>query len=466
MKISVIIPTFNSGDELEKALKSVIEQAEFRDGRLELIVVDDGSDSEHQDKLTALAEVFPKELRLLRLSENRGPAAARNEGLKHATGEWIGFIDADDIWSERRISAFWPWMESGEFEIISGKIRYFSRNGSALPILPYEDDAHRLHHVHLGALLAKKQVFSQGLYFNESLRLGEDTDWWIRVREEKKKICLIQEETLLYHIHGKNMTKGTQGTEMLHLLHLSLKRRRQQAGVVEAIPSLKSFAVPGIEVVIPVYNGEKFIKQAIESVLTQTHPVKKIWVVNDGSTDGTGPILDKLQFDNPIIQVLHSQNQGVSAAINSVLPMIGVEWISFLDADDLWMPDRIQTQVEYLQNNPDISCIFGQIEEFEDLSDDFRGRFKAREGAMEGIHRSTLLCKLVLFKEFGGFDPSLKVGEFIDWFQNVRGAGKKFHVIPKVLAKRRIHGENMTAKVDRNEFLQLIRRQLAQKRNG
>ena len=85
---------------------------------------------------------------------------------------------------------------------------------------------------------------------------------------------------------------------------------------------------------------------------------------------------------------------------------------------------------------------------------------------MEGIHRSTLLCKLVLFKEFGGFDPSLKVGEFIDWFQNVRGAGKKFHVIPKVLAKRRIHGENMTAKVDRNEFLQLIRRQLAQKRNG
>lgn len=470
MKISVITPTFNNGEELLNALKTVSNQPEFLSGQisLEMIVVDDASDLEHREKLNKLKANFPEVLQIIRLPKNQGPAAARNVGIKAASGDWVGFVDADDLWPDSKIRSLLELLLSGDFEIISGKIRYFSRNGTPLPDLPYEDEVHRIHHVHLGALLAKKKVFDQGFYFNESLRFGEDTDWWIRVRESKKRIRLIEEETLLYHIHGESMTSKNQdnGREMLKLLHMSLKRRREKGTEMEKIPSMKSFALPQIEAVIPVYNGEKFIAQAIDSVLTQTFSVKKIWVINDGSTDGTAVILDRISKKIQNLEVIHQPNKGVSFALNSVFSQLNEEWVAFLDADDLWEKDRLQTQVDYWEQNPNVELIFGQIEEFEDFPEDFAGRFKAREGAMDGLCRSTLLCRRQLFVDFGGFDPSLKVGEFIVWFQKVQDAGKYYHVISKVLAKRRIHGENMTSKVDRNEFLQLIRRQLAQKRNG
>jgi glycosyltransferase involved in cell wall biosynthesis len=470
MMISVITPTFNNGEELSDALKSVAKQSEFMSGKveLELILVDDGSDPAHQEKLIELQARIKGVLKLIRLDENQGPAAARNAGIQAATGDWIGFVDSDDLWPEGKLTAIWPYLISDEFDIISGKIRYFSRNGSSLPDLPFEDEANRIHHVHMGALLAKRTLFLEGFWLDESLRFGEDTDWWIRVREEKKSIRLIESETLIYHIHGKNMTSQNQNQsrEMLKLLHLSLKRRRQNSDQVEEIPSLKSFAYPQIEVIIPVYNGEKFIQQAIQSVLEQNIPVKKIWVVDDGSSDRTFSILEELQKENSKIEVLHQENQGVSAALNLVLPMIQEEWVAFLDADDLWEPDRIQSQVEYLQKNPSCSLVFGQIEEFEDFSGDQFRQFKAREGAMDGLNRSTLLCKKELFNIFGGFDQSLKVGEFIAWFQKVRESGQEYHVIPKILVKRRVHGENMTAKIDRKDFLHLLRRQITQKRNG
>lgn len=470
MKISVITPTFNNGAELLEALKSVINQPEFLIGKaeLELVLVDDGSSSAYREKLLELERFFPETLRLIRLSENQGPAAARNAGISAATGDWIAFVDSDDSWPEFKISSFWPHLQSGEFEIISGKIRYFSRNGSSLPDLPYEDEDHRLHHVHLGALIAKKDVFDDGLFFDESLRFGEDTDWWIQVREHKRKIRLIEEETLYYHIHGENMTSKhqNQSREMLKLIHNSLQRRRQKSENIEFLPSLKSFAQPQVEVILPVYNGEKFIRQAIASILSQSTPVKKIWVIDDGSTDDTAAILEQLQNESTLIQVLSQKNQGVGAALNFGLSHLQEDWISFLDADDLWQSDRIESQLDFLQENPNCQMIFGQIEEFEDFSDDLPQKYKAREGVMEGLHRSTLLCKRNLFEKFGHFDQTLKVGEFIAWFQKVRNSGVNYHVVPKVLARRRVHGDNMTAKVDRNEFLQLIRRQLIQKRNG
>ena len=468
MKISVITPTFNNGDELHEALKSVADQPEFKSGKseLELIVVDDGSDMVYQEKLEQLKSEFPGILQLIRLSKNLGPAAARNTGIKAASGDWIGFVDADDTWPESKITAFWLLLNSGDFDILSGKIRYFSRSGSSLPDLPYEDEANRLHHVHLGALLAKKEIFELGFYFNESLRFGEDTDWWIRVRESEKRIRLIEEETLLYHIHDKSMTAKNQdnGREMLKLLHLSLKRRREKGGQVEEIASMKSFASPQIEVIVPVYNGERFVRQALESILNQSFKVKKIWVVNDGSTDGTALILDQLTKKYPEIKVLNQANQGASAALNYGLAQIKEEWIAFLDADDLWEPDRLAAQIQAMKSKPEVELFFTQMQEFEDFEDGTKVQFKAREEVIDGFSKCTLLCRKALFDEFGGFDESLRVGEFIAWFQKVREAKRPNFLVPEVLVRRRIHGANTTAKVDRNEFLQLLRKQLAQKR--
>jgi glycosyltransferase involved in cell wall biosynthesis len=218
------------------------------------------------------------------------------------------------------------------------------------------------------------------------------------------------------------------------------------------------------DVIIPVFNGARFISEAMESVLVQGDAVNLIWLINDGSTDSTTEILNESREKYPKVQVIHQTNQGVCKALNLGISKAKTEWIAFLDADDVWESDKIDAQLAAMESNPKAELVFGQMEEFEDFPEGHIAGFEARIDAYAGFSRSTMLCKRSLFDDFGGFDETLKVGEFIDWFQKVRESGKESHLIQKVLAKRRIHGENMTAKVNRQDYLTLIRRQLMKNR--
>jgi len=100
-----------------------------------------------------------------------------------------------------------------------------------------------------------------------------------------------------------------------------------------------------VDVVIPVFNGSETIHAAITSVLMQHGPwLHKVIVIDDGSTDGTAEVVQRL--GNPAIEVVTTPNQGVAAARNLGVSRSAAEWVAFLDADDLWMPDKLQTQLE------------------------------------------------------------------------------------------------------------------------
>jgi glycosyltransferase involved in cell wall biosynthesis len=217
-----------------------------------------------------------------------------------------------------------------------------------------------------------------------------------------------------------------------------------------------------IEVVIPVFNSERFIREGVESVLNQSGDyVEKIWLINDGSEDKTGEILEQLQQTHSLIRAIHQENKGVSAALNRGISEVTGDWIAFMDADDLWLPGKLSAQIELLEKQPELQAIFVNLEEFVDFPSGEKQPYKARESGGEWLSRSTFLCKKSLFDQFGFFDEQLKVGEFIDWFQRVRNSGIKHHYIPQVLAKRRIHGGNLTLKVNKQDYLSLIRKQLA-----
>ena len=100
-----------------------------------------------------------------------------------------------------------------------------------------------------------------------------------------------------------------------------------------------------MDVVIPVFNGSETIQAAITSVLMQQGPwLNKVIVIDDGSTDGTAGVVQRL--GNPSIEVVTTPNQGVAAARNIGVSRSAAEWVAFLDADDLWMPDKLQAQFD------------------------------------------------------------------------------------------------------------------------
>jgi glycosyltransferase involved in cell wall biosynthesis len=102
--------------------------------------------------------------------------------------------------------------------------------------------------------------------------------------------------------------------------------------------------MPTISVIIPVYNGEKTIKQTVESVLNQTFRDFELLIINDGSQDATLEIIQAINDER--IQVFSYQNSGVSASRNRALTKAKGEFISFIDADDLWTPNKLELQLK------------------------------------------------------------------------------------------------------------------------
>jgi len=107
---------------------------------------------------------------------------------------------------------------------------------------------------------------------------------------------------------------------------------------------------PSISVVLPVYNGERYLSQAIDSVLGQTLEDFELIVVNDGSTDATADILRR--YDDPRVVVLTQANRGLAASLNRAILEARAPILARMDGDDISEPDRLRQQVEYLHGNP------------------------------------------------------------------------------------------------------------------
>jgi len=176
-----------------------------------------------------------------------------------------------------------------------------------------------------------------------------------------------------------------------------------------------------ISVVIPAYNEAAFIGRAVASALAQTLPPDEVIVVDDASSDNTAAELAKIS-DPRLRIIIHQQNSGAAAARNTGIQTARGDWIAFLDADDVWQPEKLARQIDYLNRNPEMdACICGF-----DIRD-ARGNVRIypqperrREVVvaelLRGCHLSigsALLAWRHVFEQVGPFDASLK--RFEDW---------------------------------------------------
>ena len=196
-----------------------------------------------------------------------------------------------------------------------------------------------------------------------------------------------------------------------------------------------------ISVIIPLYNAEAYILKAIKSVLRQTHPCHEIIVVDDGSTDKSVQVLRSLR--DARLRLLQQENKGAAAARNFGVSQASGAFISFLDADDIWMPNKLDLQMErFASGGKDL--IFGMMVEFlsPDCAKKLEGRVAVSETPRVGIASSTLFMRRDDFARVGAQDETLRVGEFIDWYARAQDEGLETDVVPKIVARRRIHLEN------------------------
>lgn len=122
-----------------------------------------------------------------------------------------------------------------------------------------------------------------------------------------------------------------------------------------------------VSVVIPCYNGERFIADAVRSALTQTVLPLEIIVIDDGSTDGTVEAVRSI--DSPIVSVVSQTNQGESAARNHGISLAKGDWVGFLDADDIWVPEKLERQFARLHESDSdrVICVHSSYYNFGDV---------------------------------------------------------------------------------------------------
>ena len=240
----------------------------------------------------------------------------------------------------------------------------------------------------------------------------------------------------------------------------------------EAVTAAIEFRDPAVEglvtCVVPVHDGERFLGEALDSVLEQTYEPLEIVVVDDGSTDGTREVAAGYGEE---IRYLHQENAGPSAARNRGVEASRGELIAFLDADDLWVPEKTATQVRTLRERPELAFCVGHIQNFfmperqEDAEEHGDHPYHQRR---PGYSPCTLLARRSVFEDVGGFDPDLRHGEDTDWFIRAFASGCEHEVLPELLVHRRLHGENATLREppSRLRLLRLLKAQLDRRRSG
>ena len=209
---------------------------------------------------------------------------------------------------------------------------------------------------------------------------------------------------------------------------------------------------PAISVVIPSYNCAHYVTQAVDSALAQSVPVDEIIVVDNGSSDDTPQVLARY---GDRVRYAFQPNRGISNARNRGISMARGELIAFLDADDVWLPEKLEKQLQCLAANPEAGLVHTDILHWDDRTGELQHRPQGRERFVGRckreffwhcrVHTSSVLVTRRCLEAVGSFDESIPGGyaEDLDLFQRI---ARQFALafVPEPLVHYRQHDHNAT----------------------
>ena len=208
---------------------------------------------------------------------------------------------------------------------------------------------------------------------------------------------------------------------------------------------------PTITVLMAVYNGEKYLKEAIDSILNQTYNDFEFIIINDASTDDTPNILSKYQ-DQRIRIIRNLTNLGLTKSLNIGLREAKGEYIARMDSDDIALPERLKTEKEYLDNNPEIVCVGGGTKIINQQNEVTGSKPPITDTELlrffmiikNQITHSTVLFRKNLIKDEGGYDENFKhAQDYALWSKLLRKGYKISNVVQEVLLYR-FHQKSIT----------------------
>ena len=221
---------------------------------------------------------------------------------------------------------------------------------------------------------------------------------------------------------------------------------------------------PLVSVIVIVKNGERYLASALDSILQQHYRPLEILVVDDHSTDRTSAIARSYRE----VQYVPLADEGMANGRNAGIDKARADWIAFLDHDDRWSPGKLNRQVRYMMEHPDLLYTITHLRFFLEPGSILRPGFKpdAFEVDQIGCTPGTLLVRKEVFDRVGLFDTTLAIGCDADWFVRARDQQIPAGILPEPLLYKRIHNTNLSSDVrtNRRELIAVVTESLKRKR--
>ncbi|MCB9107500.1 MAG: glycosyltransferase [Anaerolineales bacterium] len=216
-----------------------------------------------------------------------------------------------------------------------------------------------------------------------------------------------------------------------------------------------------ISIIIPAYNQAQYLAEAIQSALDQTYQDVEIIVIDDGSTDDTKAVT--YSFSDPRVRYIYQENQGLSAARNTGMRHATGSLITFLDSDDLFLPDKLACLTAEMNNNSELGMVAGQAILIDEQSHRLNRMMDAPlpeelSALLLGnpIHVGSVLVKREWLEQVEPFDESLRACEDWDMWLKLARAGCQMHSIIQPVSLYRVHAEQMTRGAERMRTAMLM----------
>ena len=217
-----------------------------------------------------------------------------------------------------------------------------------------------------------------------------------------------------------------------------------------------------VSVVIPVYNGESFLAEAVRSIQEQNHKLLEIIVVDDGSVDGTARLAAELD-----VRYSYQVNRGLPAARNRGLELSRGDVITFLDVDDLWSRNKLRLQLAHLSENTATEIILGYTQLVQVLGFE-NGAHVSKEWSAPTLAMSmgAASFRRSVFDKIGLFDETQRYCDDLDWFMRARERGVSLLIHPQVTLYYRRHQNNMTNQIELGNqgMLRMLKKSLDRRR--
>lgn len=226
-------------------------------------------------------------------------------------------------------------------------------------------------------------------------------------------------------------------------------------------------SAPLVSCIVPVFNGERYLAEALASIFAQTHRQLEVIVVDDGSTDATPQVAARF---GDAIRYVRQDNGGCGSARNRGIAHASGEYVAFLDADDVWDREKLERQLARFGERPELDYCVTHVQNFwvaglEAEAERLRNHRRAKP--VPGYVAQALLARRSLFASVGGFDPSIRFAETIEWFMRADRNGAVSELLPDVLVFRRLHPSNHTRSSgsrSQDEVLALLKQRLDERR--